>query len=80
MTANTYSASQREAQQTRSGLKHTNAKRAYAGGLGDSPTSGRSRFPARENERTACLLCNVHIKAHRLLNWNLWFINLYNHY
>ena len=61
MIANTYSASQREAQQTRSGLRHTNAKRTAAGGFGDSPTSGRSRFPARENERTAYSFMRVHI-------------------
>ena len=49
MIANTYSASQREAWQTRSGLRHTGVKRTDAGGLGDSPTSKRSSFPDREN-------------------------------
>ncbi len=50
MTANTYSASQREAQQTRSGLKHTDAERTYAGGLGVVPNKRTEPF-SREGKR-----------------------------
>ncbi len=50
MTANTYSASQREAQQTRSGLKHTAAKRTDAGGLGAIPNKRTEPF-SRQGKR-----------------------------
>jgi hypothetical protein len=52
MIACTKIASQREAWQTRSGLKRTTAKRA-AQGFGVPPTSGREPFSQRENGRTA---------------------------
>jgi hypothetical protein len=64
MTAHTFSASQREAWQTRSGLGWTDAERTDAGGLGVSPTSKPWPVPRRGNRAKA----GAHMRVHCLPN------------